>query len=66
MPEVWAIICEGITASAVTGTRDTWHLDEVLLTINKEYHDLWQAGDQDGHVLNILVQRRQDKIMVTV
>jgi putative transposase len=36
-------------------------LDEVLLTINKEHHYLWRAVDQDGHVLDILVQRRRDK-----
>jgi putative transposase len=40
---------------------DTWHLDEVSLTINKERHYLWRAVDQDGHVLDILVQRRRDK-----
>jgi putative transposase len=40
---------------------DKWHLDEVFLTINKERHYLWRAVDQDGHVLNILVQRRRDK-----
>ena len=40
---------------------DKWHLDEMSLTINKERHDLWRAVDQDGHVLDILVQRRRDK-----
>jgi putative transposase len=40
---------------------DTWHLDEVFLTINKERHYLWRAVDQDGHVLDMLVQRRRDK-----
>jgi putative transposase len=40
---------------------DKWHLDEVWLTINKEHHYLWRAVDQDGHVLDILVQRRRDK-----
>jgi putative transposase len=40
---------------------DKWHLDEVVLTINKERHYLWRAVDQDGHVLDILVQRRRDK-----
>ena len=40
---------------------DKWHLDEVFLTINKERHYLWRAADQDGHVLDILVQRRRDK-----
>jgi putative transposase len=40
---------------------DTWHLDEVLLTIHGERHYLWRAVDQDGTVLDILVQRRRDK-----
>jgi putative transposase len=40
---------------------DTWHLDEVLLTIQGEPHDLWRAVDQDGHILDLLVQRRRDK-----
>jgi putative transposase len=40
---------------------DKWHLDEVFLTINGQRHYLWRAVDQDGHVLDILVQRRRDK-----
>ena len=40
---------------------DKWHLDEVFLTINGERHYLWRAVDQEGHVLDILVQRRRDK-----
>jgi putative transposase len=40
---------------------DKWHLDEVFLSINGERHYLWRAVDQDGHVLDILVQRRRDK-----
>ena len=40
---------------------DKWHLDEVLITINKERHYLWRAVDQDGTVLDILVQRRRNK-----
>ena len=40
---------------------DKWHLDEVFLTIKQERHYLWRAVDQDGHVLDILVQRRRDK-----
>jgi putative transposase len=38
-----------------------WHLDEVFLTIQGEHHYLWRAVDQDGTVLDILVQRRRDK-----
>jgi putative transposase len=33
----------------------------VFLTIKGERHYLWRAVDQDGHVLDILVQRRRDK-----
>ena len=40
---------------------DKWHLDEVFITINKERHYLWRAVDQDGTVLDILMQRRRDK-----
>jgi putative transposase len=40
---------------------DKWHLDEVFLTINGERHYLWRAVDQEGNVLDILVQRRRDK-----
>jgi putative transposase len=41
---------------------DKWHLDEVFLTINQERHYLWRAVDQDGAVVDILVQRRRDKV----
>ena len=40
---------------------DKWHLDEVFLTIHGERHYLWRAVDQDGHVLDILVQSRRDQ-----
>ena len=40
---------------------DKWHMDEVFLTIKGERHYLWRAVDQDGNVLDILVQRRRDK-----
>jgi putative transposase len=39
---------------------DTWHLDEVFLSIRGERRYLWRAVDQDGHILDILVQRRRD------
>jgi putative transposase len=38
-----------------------WHLDEVFLTINGERRYLWRAVDQDGNILDILVQRRRNK-----
>jgi putative transposase len=40
---------------------DKWHLDEVFLTIKGERHYLWRAVDQDGTVLDILVQSRRNK-----
>ena len=36
-------------------------MDEVFLTIKGEHHYLWHAVDQEGNVLDILVQRRRDK-----
>jgi putative transposase len=38
-----------------------WHLDEVFLKINGRLHYLWRAVDQDGYVLDILVQSQRDK-----
>ncbi|MFL4910585.1 IS6 family transposase [Streptomyces sp. MMS24-I2-30] len=40
---------------------DKWHLDEVFIKINGELKYLWRAVDQDGNVLDILVQNRRDK-----
>jgi transposase-like protein len=37
---------------------DTWHLAEVFLTINGQTYYLWRAVDQEGHVLDVLVQSR--------
>ena len=39
---------------------DKWHLDEVFIRIQGELHSLWRAVDQDGIVLDILVQSRRD------
>ena len=40
--------------------RDIWHLDEVVVTIAGQKHWLWRAVDQDGYVLDEIVQRRRD------
>jgi putative transposase len=42
-------------------TGDKWHLDEVAIKIAGKKHWLWRAVDQDGIVLDVLVQRRRDK-----
>jgi putative transposase len=39
---------------------DKWHLDEVFIKVNGEQKYLWRAVDQDGNVLDILVQDRRD------
>ncbi|GAB3176843.1 IS6 family transposase [Streptomyces incanus] len=39
---------------------DTWHLDEVFARINGEQKYRWRAVDQEGAVLDILVQPRRD------
>ncbi len=65
----WCLKCGQQYANQLRRRRprpgDTWHVDEVFLTINKERHDLWRAVNQDGHVLDILVQRRRDKKAAT-
>src|SRR6201997_5494015 len=43
------------------GGIHTWHLDEVAIKIAGKKHWLWRAVDQDGIVLDILVQSRRDK-----
>src|SRR6187551_2420730 len=43
------------------GPGDKWHLDEVCLMIGGQKHWLWRAVDQDGVVLDVLVQKRRDK-----
>jgi putative transposase len=40
--------------------RDIWHLDEVVITIAGQQHWLWRAVDQDGYVLDEIVQSRRD------
>jgi putative transposase len=39
---------------------DKWHLDEVFLTINGQRQYLWRGVDQEGNILDILVQQRRD------
>jgi putative transposase len=39
---------------------DKWHLDEVFVKINGVRHYLWRAVDQDGNILDVLVQSKRD------
>jgi putative transposase len=40
--------------------RDIWHLDEIVITIIGKKHWLWRAVDQDGYVLDEIVQTRRN------
>src|SRR5438874_6804771 len=40
---------------------DKWHLDEVVISVAGKKHWLWRAVDQDGFVLDALVQSRRNK-----
>ena len=40
---------------------DTWYLDEVFVTIRGRRQYLWRAVDQDGDLLDILVQSHLDR-----
>ncbi len=40
---------------------DTWYLDELFVTIQGRQQYLWRAVDQDGDVIDILVQSRRDR-----
>ncbi len=40
---------------------DTWHIDEVFVTIQGQRQYLWRAVDQDGDCLDILVQRHRNQ-----
>ena len=41
---------------------DTWHLDELFVTLNGRRQYLWRAVDEDGDVLDILVQSRRREV----
>ena len=61
----WTIKFGGLYAKRLKSKAkrpgDCWHLDEVFLTINGIRQYLWRAVDQDGEVLDILVQPRRNK-----
>ena len=59
--------CEKFGQAYANGLRrrrarpgDKWHLDEVFVKINGTIHYLWRAVDQDGNVLDVLVQSRRN------
>jgi putative transposase len=60
----WGLRFGRLFANALKRRRprpgDKWFLDEVCLRIRGKQHYLWRAVDQDGHVLDILVQSRRN------
>ena len=40
---------------------DIWYLDEVFISVGGTRQYLWRAVDQDGDVIDILVQSRRNK-----
>ena len=40
--------------------NDIWHLDEIVISIAGRKHWLWRAVDQDGYVLDEIVQNRRN------
>ena len=59
----WSLRFGRLFANALKRRRprpgDKWFLDEVYLRFGGKQHYLWRAVDQDGHVLDILVQSRR-------
>jgi putative transposase len=53
-------------ASRVKAARrkagSTWHLDEMFVTLRGEPYLLWRAVDEHGAELDILLQKRRDKV----
>ncbi|AXA43633.1 transposase-like protein [Rhizobium leguminosarum] len=48
------------TAFFMQRAGDKWHLDECVVAINGKKQWLWRAVDQDGFVLDVLVQSRRN------
>ncbi len=43
------------------GPHPLWHLDELHVSIGGRWMYLWRAIDQNGEVLDVLVQAKRDK-----
>ena len=42
------------------GCDDRWFLDQVTVSMQEKRRYLWRAVDQDGDVVDILIQKRKD------
>lgn len=61
----WAVKFGGYYAQRLRKKRPkpglTWHIDEVFLKINGKQVYLWRAVDDEGEVLDVLLQSKRDK-----
>ena len=44
---------------------DTWYLDELFVNIQGRRQYLWRAVDQDGDVIDVLVQSRRGRALLS-
>ena len=60
----WGVRFGRVFAAALRHRRprpgDKWHLDEVFIRIRGKIQYLWRAVDQEGNVLDTLVQSRRN------
>ncbi len=60
----WFLKFGPVIAANLRRTRprpsDHWHLDEMVIVIRRKRYWLWRAVDNEGEVLDFLVQRRRD------
>jgi putative transposase len=61
----WALKFGRVYATRTRGRRPRpsgrWHLDEVFIRIGGKIHYLWRAVDDEGEVLDVIVQPRRDR-----
>ncbi len=57
----WASYDRGLVHRGDITIWLSWYLDEVFVTIHGRRQYLWRAVDQDGDLLDILVQSRRDR-----
>src|SRR6056297_3063954 len=47
--------------AGLKSSRWRWHLDEIFVKINGEWHYLWRAVDHEGEILESFVTKTRDK-----
>ena len=61
----WALKFGGVYAARIRQRRlrpsGRWRLDEVFIRIGGRVHYLWRAIDDEGEVLDVIVQPRRDR-----